>query len=76
MDLLVADISMVTITLSGQMLEDYEIYLPESGVDITDTEAVTQWANEMNYDQVIANILAAGVPEELVISIFSTMQVQ
>ena len=76
MDLLVADISMVTITLTGQMLEDYEIYLPESGVDITDTEAVTQWANEMSYDQVIANILAAGVPEELVIAIFGTMQVQ
>lgn len=73
LEVLMADMPMLTLTASGQMLEEYEIYPPETGVDMTDPYAANEWISTMNYDQVLSNILAAGVPEELINEMISAM---
>lgn len=68
LELVVADMTMLTLTSTGKTMSDYSVSLPEGGVDVNDTEALEAWVMGLDYEQIIANILEAGVPESVVMA--------
>ena len=68
LELVVADMTMLTLTSTGKTMSDYSVSLPEGGVDTTDPEALEAWTMGLDYEQILTNILEAGVPESVVMA--------
>ncbi len=68
LELVVADMTMLTLTSAAETLKDYTVNLPEGGVDADDPDASEQWVLGLDYEQIITNILEAGVPESVVMA--------
>ena len=68
LELVVADMTMLTLTSTGKAMSDYSVSLPEGGVDTTDPEALEAWIMGLDYEQILTNILEAGVPESVVMA--------
>lgn len=68
LELVMADMTMLTLTSTGKTMSDYSVSLPEGGVDTTDPEALEAWTMGLDYEQILTNILEAGVPESVVMA--------
>jgi hypothetical protein len=68
LELVLADMTMLTLYSSGKVTDSVTIDFPKDGVDSTDPEAMEQWLLELDYEQLVANLLEAGVPESVVMA--------
>ena len=68
LELVMADMTMLTLTSTGKAMYAYFVSFPEGGVDITDPEALEAWTMGLDYEQILTNILEAGVPESVVMA--------
>lgn len=68
LELVLADMTMLTLFSSGKVTDSFTMSFPEDGVDSTDLEAVEQWLLELDYEQLVTNALEAGVPESVVMA--------
>lgn len=67
-EILAADMPMATLSVDAELLDSYTIVFPEGGVDASDPEAAELWALNLDYTQLVDNLLKAGVPESVLMA--------
>ena len=60
------EILLFAISLTTKTADPGKIYVPANYVNMQDSDAMEQWAKGLKFDGVLANLSAAGVPNELV----------
>lgn len=61
-----ADTLGIAIVLTGRTTSGANIRIPSDFADAMDSDAMDAWVEEMDYEKVLSNLLAAGVPTDMV----------
>lgn len=66
----IANELLVGIGMNLEQLTDYSIDIPSKIIDSNDEEAINNWFNNWNAEKVYENMKNAGIPQELLVSLF------
>ena len=66
----IANELLVGIGMNLEQLTDYSIDIPSKIIDSNDEEAINNWLNNWNAEKVYENMKNAGIPQELLMSLF------
>ena len=64
--LYLGEMMLVTLRIDTKIMEAKPIIVPDDAIDGTDQQALMTWLNDMDLDQILANVRNAGVPDTLV----------